>query len=164
MIWLYIYMYIYKILYHFRLFSSIHSFSCVQLFATPWTAAHKASLSVSNSWSPPKPMSIESAMPSNHLIFCHALLLSSILHRIRVFWNESALRIRWPKFWRFNFNISPSSEHPGMIYLRMDCLDLLAVQGTLKSPLQHHSSKSSILLCSDFFIVQHIHTWSLEKP
>ena len=105
--------------------------------------------------SPPKPMSIVSVMPSNHLILCHPLLLlPSISPSIRVFSNESALRIRWPKYWSFSFNISPSNEHPGLISFRMEWLDLLAVQGTLKSLLQHHSSKASILLHSDFFIVQ----------
>ena len=108
-----------------------------------------------NYWSPPKPMSIESVMPSNHLILCCPLLLqTSIFPSIRVFSNESALRIRWPKYWNFSFNISPSKEHPGLISFRMDWLDLLAVQRTLKSLLQHHSSKASILRCSAFFIVQ----------
>ena len=117
--------------------------------------APQASLSITNSRSPPKPMSIESVIPSNHLILCHSLLLlPSIFPNIRVFSNESALRIRWPKDWSFSFNISPSNEHPGLISFRMDWLDLLSVQGTLKSLLQHHSSKASILLCSAFFIVQ----------
>ena len=111
-------------------------------------------------WSPPKPMSIESAIPSSHLILCHPLLLlPSIFPSIRVFSNESALRIRWPKYWSFSFNISPSSEHPGLISFRMDWLDLLAVQGTLKSLLQHHSSKASILWSSAFFIVQISHPY-----
>ena len=119
--------------------SSVQSLSRVQLFATPWTAAHQAS---TDSWSPPKPMSIESVMPSNHLILCRPLLLlSSVFPSIRVFSNESAHRIRWPKYWSFSFNISPSNEHSGLISFRMDWLDLLAVQGTLKSLLQHHSSK-----------------------
>ena len=132
-----------------KYFSSVQSLSHVQLFATPWTAAHQASLSITNSWSPPKPMSIESVMPSNHLIFCHPLrLLPSIFPSIRVFSNESALHIRWPKYWSFSFNISPSKEHPGLTSFRMDWLDLLAVQGTLKSLLQHHSSKASILRLS----------------
>ena len=110
---------------------------------------------ITNSQNPPKPMSIESAMPSNHLILCRPLLLlTSIFPSIRVFSNQSALRIRWPKYWSFSFNISPSNEHPGLISFRMDWLDLLAVQGTLKSRLQHHSSKASILLSSAFFIVQ----------
>ena len=115
----------------------------------------QASLSITNSQSLLKPMSIESVMPSNHLILYHPLLLQpSIFPSIRVFSNESALPIRWPKYWNFSFNISPSNEHPGLISLRMDWLDLLAVQGTLKSLLQHHSSKASILQCSAFFIVQ----------
>ena len=135
--------------------SSVQSFSRVRLFATPWTAAYQASLSITNSQSLPKLMSIESVMPSNHLILCHPfLLLPSIFPNIRVFSNESALCIRWPKYWSFSFNISPSNEHPGLISFRMDWLDLLAVQGTLKSLLQHHSSKASILLRSAFFIVQ----------
>ena len=139
-------------------FSSVQSLSHVRLFATPLTAAHQASLSITNSWSPPKPMSIELVMPSNHLILCcPLLLLPSIFPSIRVFSNESALRIRWPKYWSFSFTISPSNEHPGLISIRMDWLDLLAVQGTLKSLLQHHSSKASILLCSAFFIVQLSH-------
>ena len=113
------------------------------------TAARQASLSITNTWSPPKPMSIESMMPSNHLILCRPLLLlPSILPSIRVFSNESALCIRWPKYWSFSFNISPTNEHPGLISFRMDWLDLLAIQGTLKSLLQHHSSKASILQCS----------------
>ena len=136
--------------------SSSVQFSCsVQLFEIPWTAAHQASLSITNSWSLPKLMSIELVMPSNHLILCHPLLLlPSIFPSIRVFSNESALCISWPKYWRFSFNISPSNEHPGLISFRMDWLDLLAVQGTLKSLLQHQSSKASILWCSAFFIVQ----------
>ena len=117
-------------------------------------------MSIPNSQSPPKPMSIESVMPSNHLILCHPLpLLPSIFPSIRVFSNESALRIRWPKYWSFSFNISPSNEHPGLISFRMDLLDLLAVQGTLKSLLQHHSPKASILWCSVFFIVQLSHPY-----
>ena len=120
-----------------------------------WTAASQAALSITNSWSLPRLMSIESVMPSNHLILCRPLLfLPSIFPSIRVFSNESALRIRWPKYWSFSFNISPSNEHPGLISFRMDWLDLLAVQGTLKSLLQHHSSKASILWCSAFFKVQ----------
>ena len=146
--------------------SSIQSLSHIQFFATQWTAAHQASLSITNSRSSPKLMSIESVMPSNHLILCHPLLLPpSIFPNIRVFSNESALHIRWPKYWSFSFNISPSNEHPGLISFRMDWLDLLAVQGTLKSLLQHHRSKASILLCSAFFIDNsRIHTWPLEKP
>ena len=139
--------------------SSVQSLSHVQLFATPWTAARQASLSITNSQSLPKPMSIESVMPSSHLILCHhLLLLPSIPPSIRVFSNESALCIRWPKNWSFRFNISPSNEHPGLISYRMDWLDLLAVQGTLKSLLQHHSSKASILRRSAFFIVQLSHS------
>ena len=127
------------------MFSSVESLSRVWLFATPWTAARQASLSITNSRSSPKPMSIESVMPSNHLILCHPLLLlPPIPPSIRVFSKEWALHIRWPKYWSFSFNISPSNEHPGLIF-RMDWLDLLAVQGTLKSILQHHSSKASIL-------------------
>ena len=128
-------------------------------------AACQASLSITNSWSLPKLMSIESVMPSNHLILCHLLLLPSIFPSIRVFSNESALCIRWPKYWSISFNSSPSNEHPRLISFRMDWLDLLAFQGTLKSLLQHHSSKASILRCSAFFVVQlSIHTWLLEKP
>ena len=107
--------------------------SCVQLFATPWTAARQASVSITNSQIPPKPMSIEPVMPSNHLILCHPLLLPSVFPSIRVFSNESALHIRWPKYWSFNFSISPSNEYSGLISFRMDWLDLLAVQGTLES-------------------------------
>ena len=141
-------------------FSSVQSLSYVQLFATPWITACQASLSITNSRSPPKPMSIESVMPSNHLILCRPLLLlPSIFPGITVFSNESALRIRWPKYWSFSFNISPSNEHAGLISFRMDWWDLLAVQGTLKSLLQHHSLKTSILQCSAFFIVQHTHPY-----
>ena len=130
-----------------------------QLFETPWTIACQASLSITNCWGLPKPMSIESVMPSNHLILCHPLLLlPSIFLSIRVFSNESALHIRWPKYWSFSFNISPSNEYSGLIF-RMDWLDLLAVQGTLKSLLQHHSSKASILQWSAFFIVQLSHPY-----
>ena len=140
--------------------SSVQSLSRVQLFATPWTAARQTSLSITNSQSPPKPMSIEQVMPSNHLILCHPLLLlPSIFPSIRVFSNESALRIRWPKYWSFSFNISPSSEHLGLISFRMDWLDLFAVQGTLKSLLQHHSSKASSLQRSAFFTVQLSHPY-----
>ena len=140
------------------IFSSVQSLSRVQLFATPWTAARQASLSITNSQSPPKPLSIVSVMPSNHLILCHPLLLlPSIFPSIRVFSNESALRIRWPKYWSFSFNISPFNEHPGLISFRMDWLDLLAVQGTLTSLLQHHSSTASVLWCSAFFMVQFLH-------
>ena len=123
---------------------SVQLLSRVQLIATPWNAARQASLSITNSWRPPKPMSIESVMPSNHLILCcPLLLLPSIFPSIRVFSSESVLRIRWPKYWSFSFNISPSNEHSGLISFKINCLDLLAVQGTLKSLLQHHSSKAS---------------------
>ena len=122
---------------------------------TPWTVARQVSLSITNSWHLPKLRSIESVMPSNHLILCHPLLLlPSLFPCIRVFFNESALRTRWPKDWSFNFNINPSNEHSGLISFRMYWFDLLAVQGTSKSLLQHHSSKASILWCSAFFIVQ----------
>ena len=141
-------------------FSSVHSLSCVQLFVTLWTAAHQASLSMTNSWSLCKLMSIESVMPSNHLILCHPLLLpTSIFPSIRVFSNESVLCIRWPKYWRFSFSNSCSSEYSGLISFRMDWLDLLAVQGTLKSLLQHHSSKASILWHSAYFTVQRSHSY-----
>ena len=133
---------------------SVQLFSRVQLFATPWTAAHQASLSITNSRSLLKLMSIESAMPSNHLILCHPLLLPpSIFLSIRVFSNELVLHIRWPKYWSFSFSISPSKKYSGLISFGMDWLDLLAVQGTLKSLLQHHSSKTSLLWHSTFFIV-----------
>ena len=128
-------------------FSSVQLLSRVRLFVTPGIAAHQASLSITNSQSSPKLMSIESAMPSSHLILCHPLLLlPPISARIRVFSNESTLRMRWPKYCSFSRNISPSNEHPGLIFLRMDWLDLLAVQGTLKSLIQHHGSKASYLL------------------
>ena len=131
---------------------SVQSLSHVRLFATPWTAPCQASLSIPNSRSLLKLMSIESVMPSNHLILCHPLLLQpSIFPSIRVFSNESVLHIRWSKYW--SFSISPSNEYSGLIFFRMDWLDLLAVQGTLKSLLQYHSSKASILQCSAFFIV-----------
>ena len=133
--------------------------SHVWLFATPWTAACQASLSITNFWSPPKPMFIVSVMASNHLILFCPLLLPSIFPSIRVFSDESTLHIRWPKYWSFSFNISPSNEHLGLISFRMDWLDLLAVQGTLKSLLQQHSSKASILLRSAFFIVQLSHPY-----
>ena len=183
-------------------FSSVWSLSRVRLFATPWTAAHQASLSITNSWRLPplmsislenprdggawwaavyvvaqtwtrlkrlsnsssSSMSIKLVMSSNHLILCRPLLLlPSVFPSITVFSNESALCIRWPEYWSFSFNISPSNEHRGLISSRTDWLDLLAVWGTLKSLLQHHSSKASILLCSDFFIVQ-LFIWLLEKP
>ena len=134
-------------------FNSVQLLSCVQLSATPWIAARQASLSITNSWSLPKLMSVESVMPSNHLILCCPLLLPpSIFPSIKVFSNELVLHIRWPEYWSFSFSISPSSEHSGLISFRMDWLDLLAVQGTLKSLLQHHSSKASILWLSVFFI------------
>ena len=140
--------------------SSVQLLSCVQLFAIARTAAHQDSLSIINSQSLFKLKSIELVMPSNHLILCcPLLLLPSIFSNIRVFSNESALHIRWPKYWSFSFNISPSNEHPGLISFRMDWLDLLAVQGSLKSLLQHHSSKASILWCSAFFIVQLSHPY-----
>ena len=139
----------------FIFISSVQLLSRVQLFATPWTTACQASLSITNSWSRPKPMSIELVMLSNHLTLCRPLLLlPSVFPSIRVFSNESALRIRWPKYWSFSFNISPSNEHPGLISLRMDWLDLLAVQETLKSLLQHHCSKASIPRYSAFFVIQ----------
>ena len=143
-----------------QIFSSVQSLSRVRLFATPWIAACQASLSITNSWSPPKPMSIESVMPYKHLILCHPLLLlPSIFPSIRVFSNESPLHIRWPKYWSFSFNISPSNDYSGLISFRMDWLDLLAVQGTCKGLFQHHSSKASILRCSVFFIVQLSHPY-----
>ena len=139
-------------------FSSV--LSRVQLFATPWIAAHQASLSITNSRSSLKLTSIESVMPSSYLILCHPLiLLPPIPPSIRVFSNESTLRMRWPKYWSFSFRIIPSKEIPGLISFRMDWLDLLAVQGTLKSLLQHHSSKASILGCSAFFTVQLSHPY-----
>ena len=138
---------------------TVQSLSRVRLFAAPWTAAHQASLSITNSWNLPKLMSIESVMSSNHLILCRPLLQLSIFPDIRVFSNESAPRIRWPKYWSFSFNISPSNEHPGLRFFRMDWLDLLAVQGTLMSILQHHSSKASILRRSAFFVVQLSHPY-----
>ena len=135
-------------------------FTHVRVFVTPWKAVCQASLSITNSRSLLKLISIESLMLSDHLILCHPfLLLPSIFPNIRVFSNESALRIRWPKYWSFSFSISPSNEHSGLISFRMDWLDLLAVQGTLKSLLQHHSSKVSILQCSAFFIVQLSHPY-----
>ena len=142
------------------LLSSVQSLSHVQLFATPWTAAHQASLFFTNYQSLLKLMSIESVMPSNHLILgCPLLLPPSIFPSIRVFSNESILCIKWPKYWSFSFSISPSNEYSGLISFRMDWLDLLTVQGTLKSLPQHHSSKASILQCSAFFIVQLSHPY-----
>ena len=138
---------------------SVQSLSCVQLFATPWIAARQASLSITNSRNLPKLTSTESVMPSSHLILCRPLLLLPLIPpNIRVFSSESTLRMRWPKYWSFSFSIIPSSEHPGLIF-RMDWLDLLAVQGTLKSLLQHHSSKASILQHSAFFTVQLSHPY-----
>ena len=133
---------------------------------TPWTVARQASLSIINSWTLLKLMSIESVMPSNHLMLCHPLLLlPSTFPSIRVFPNESALPIRWPKYWSFSFSIRPSNEYSGLIYFRTDWLDLLVVQGTLKSLLQHHSSKASILWCSAFFMVQLSHPYmTTGKP
>ena len=142
------------------MFQSVQSLSPVLLFATPWTAACQASLSITNYWSFLKLMSMESVMPSNHLILCHPLLfLPSIFPSIRVFSNESVLRIRWPKYWSFSFSISPSNEYSGLISFRIDWFDLLAVQGNLKSLLQHYSSIASILWGSTFFIVQLSHPY-----
>ena len=141
-------------------FTLVQLLSRVRLFSTPLTAAHQASLSITNSRSLPKLMFIELVMPSNHLILCRPLLLlPSIFPSIRVFSSKSVLHNRWPKYWSFSFNISPSNEYSGLISLRMDWLDPLAVQGTLKSLLQHHSSKASILWCSAFFIVTSIHDY-----
>ena len=141
------------------MFSSLESLSCVRLFATPWTTARQASLSIANSWNLPKLMSIELVMPSNYLILCcPLLLLPSILPSIRVFSNESALCIRWPN-WSFSFSISCSNEYSWLISFRTDWLDLLAVQGTLKSLLQHHSSNASILQRSAFFTAQLSHPY-----
>ena len=141
-------------------FSSVQLLSGVWLFENLWTTACQASLSITNSWSLLKLWSIESVMPSNHLILCYPLLFPpSIFLSIRVFSNESAPHISWPKYWSFSFNISPSNEHPGLISFRMDWFDFLAVQGTPKSLLQHHSSKASILRCSAFFKVQFSHPY-----
>ena len=138
-------------------FSSVQSLSCVRLFVTPWTTACQVSLSITSSWSLPKLMFIELVMPSSHLILCRPLLLPpSISPSIIVFSKESVLHMGWPKYWHFSFSISPSNEHPGLISFRMDWLDLLAVQGTLRSLLQYHSSKASILWCSAFFIGHHL--------
>ena len=145
---------------HICVFSTVQLLSRVQLFVTPWTAAHQASLSITNSQSLFKLMSFESEMPSNHLILCHPLFLPpSIFPSIRVFSNELSLCIRWPKDWSFSFSISPPNEYSGLISFRMDWLDLLTVQGTLKSLLQHSSSKASILWCPAFFIVQLSHPY-----
>ena len=140
-------------------FSSVQSLSCVQLFVTPRTTARQASLSITNSQSLLKLMFSTSVMPSNHLILCRPLITPSVFPSIMVFSNEFVLRIRWPKYWSFSFNISPSNEYSGLISYRIDWLDLFAVQGTLKSLLQHHSSKASILWCSSFFIVQLSHPY-----
>jgi len=149
-----------KMIGRFDTVSSVQLLSHLRLFATPWTAACQASLSITSSWSLLKLMPIESMMPSNHLILCDPILLPpSILPSIRVFFSESVFRIRWPKCWSFSFSISPSNEYSGLISLRMDWLDLLAVQGTLKSLLQHHSSKASILRHSAFFTVQLSHPY-----
>ena len=147
-------------------FSSVQSLSCVQLFATPRTAACQASLFITNSQSLLKLMLIESVMPSKHLILCcPLLLLPSIFPSLRVFFNESVFHIRWPKYWSFSFSISPSKEYSGLISISIDLFDILAVQGTLKSLLQHHSSKASILQCSALYSNFHIHTGLLEvKP
>ena len=142
------------------MFSSVQSLSRVRLFVTPWITSHQASLSITNSWSSHRLTSIESVMPSSHLILClPLLLLPPIPLSIRVFSNESTLRMRWPKYWSFSFSIISSKEIPGLISFRMDWLDLLAVQGTLKSLLQHYSSKASILRCSAFFTVQLSHPY-----
>ena len=140
--------------------SSVQLLSRVWLFSTPWTAACQTSLSITNSWSLLKLMFIESVMPSNHFILCcPLLLLPSIFPSVRVFSNESVLHIRWPKYWSFSFSIGPSNEYLGLISFRMDWLDLLAVQGTLKSLLQHHSTKASVLWHSAFFILQPLHSY-----
>ena len=145
-----------------NIFSSVQLLSRIRLFATPWITALQASLSITSSWSSLRLTSIESVMPSSHLILCHPhLLLPPIPPSIRVFSNESTLRMRWPKYWSFSFSIIPSKEIPVLISFRMDWLDLLAVQGTLKSLLQHHSSKASILWCSAFFTVQLSHPYMI---
>ena len=145
---------------HLPSFSSVQLLSRVRLFATPWTAARQASLSITNSWSSLKLTSTEAVMPSSHLILRRPLfLLPSIFPSIRVFSKESTLHMRWPKYWSFSFNISLSNEHPGLIFFRMGWLDLLAVQGTLKSLFQHHSSKASIFRCSALFTVQLSHPY-----
>ena len=149
-----------------KVVTTVHFFSRVQLFSTPWITAHQASLSIPNSQSLLKLMSTESVISPNQLILCcPLLLLPSVFPSVRVFSNELVLHIRWPKYWSFSFSIRPSNEYSGLISLRMDWFDLLAVQGTLKNLLQHHSSKASILWHSAFFMVQlHIHTWLLVKP
>ena len=149
-----------RVLLHQTWLQSIQLLSHVQLFVSPWTAACQASLSITNSQSLLKLMSIESVMPTNHLmLYSPLLLLPSIFPSIRVFSNESVLLMRWPKYWSFSFSISPSNEHPGLISFRMDWLDLLAVQGTFNSLLQHHSSKAPVLWHSTFFIVQLSHPY-----
>ena len=151
---LFLFFFFFKLLVSSVQFSSVQLLSHVWLFATPWTAARQASLSITNYWSPPKLTSIELVRPSSHLILCRSLLLLPPIHpSIRVFSNESTLHIRWPKYGSFSFSIIPSKEHPGLISFRMDKLDLFAVQGILKSLLQHHSSKASILHHSTFFMV-----------
>ena len=143
-------------------FSSVQSLSRVQLFVTPWTTAHQASLSITNSQSLLKLTSIKSVIPSNHLVLCRPLLLPpSIFPSIRVFSSESLFHVRWPKYWSFSFSISPSNEYSGLVFFKIDWLDLLAVQGTLESLLQHHSSKASVLLWSAFFIVQLSHPYMI---
>ena len=145
-------------------FSSVQSLSCVWRFLIPWIAAHQTSLSITNSQSSPKLMSIESVIPSSHFILCCSLFfLPLIPPSIRVFPNELTLRMRWPKFWSFSFSVNPSNEHPGLISFRMDWLDLFTVQGTLKSLLQHYSSKASILWCSAFFTVQLSHPYMTTR-
>ena len=153
-------------IFNYNLYSSIQPLSRVRLFVTLWTAACQASLSITNPQNLLKPMSIGQVMPSNHLILCRPLLqMPSIFPSIRIFSNESVLCIRWPKYWSFSFNISHSNEYSGLISFRMDWLDLLTVQGTLKSLLQHHTSKASILRCSAFFIVQFSHPYiTAGKP
>ena len=152
--------------FHYFQFSSVQLLSYVWLFAAPWTTACQAFMSITNSQSLPKLMSIESVMPSNHLILCHPLLLlPSIFLSVRVCWNESVLYIRWPKYWSCSLSISLSNEYLGLISFRMDRLDLLVVQGTLKSLFQHHSSKAAILWFSVFFTVQLSHPYmTTEKP
>ena len=142
--------------------SSVQLPSCVWLFMTPWTAAHQASLSIASSWSLLKLMSIQSVMSSSHLILCHPFLLPSVFPSIRVLSNESVLHIRWPEYWRFSFSISPFNEYSGLISFRIDWFDLCAFHGTLKSFLQHHSSKASILWCSVFLMVQLLHYHSFK--
>ena len=148
-----------------ELFSSVQSLSCVRLFSTPWITARQTSLSITNSQSSLRLTPIESVMPSSHLILCRPLLLlPPIPPSIRVFSNESTLRIRWPKYWSFSFSISPFKEIPGLISFRMDWLDHLAVQGTLKSLLQHHSSKYQFFIVQPSLWSYSLHTWLLEKP